>query len=207
VFARWRQCVLSWGQIGATWRIRLNLCILRPIWVHNQNGKSIGSDVFAQLTTENAYTLQWAPLSTRIAPFHGGSRLPSNTRFLGPMQADNPNGTSIASAVFAQMTPECLYFTMVRLFPPQNCPFPWGIWAPCNTWFIGPNRILNPNGNSIASAVFAGSIVWQTDRPTDRPTDHSRSITIDRCTYVVLRCGVIMRNLCGIRRSHTLVSC
>ena len=41
-----------------------------------------------------------------------------------------------------------LYFTMVRAFPPQNCP--------CNTWFLGLTRVLNPNGISIASAVFAG---------------------------------------------------
>jgi len=31
---RWRQRVLPWGHIGATWRIRLNLCILRPTRVH-----------------------------------------------------------------------------------------------------------------------------------------------------------------------------
>jgi len=41
------------GQIGATWRIRLNLCILRPTRVDNANGKSIGSAVFAHLTAES----------------------------------------------------------------------------------------------------------------------------------------------------------
>jgi len=30
------------------------------------------------------------------------------------------------------------YFTMGRPFPLQNCPFPWGIWTPSNTWFLGP---------------------------------------------------------------------
>ena len=55
-------------------RIRLNLCILRPTGVHNPNGKSIASAVLAQLTAESrpTYTLQWPPLSTRIAPSHGG---------------------------------------------------------------------------------------------------------------------------------------
>jgi len=53
-----------------------------------------------------------------------------------------------------------------------------------------------------------GSLVCLNDRPTDRPTDHAtRSVTMGACTYVVLRCGIIMRHLCGIRRSHTLVSC
>jgi len=27
------------GHIGATWRIRLNLCIVQPTPVHNENGK------------------------------------------------------------------------------------------------------------------------------------------------------------------------
>jgi len=59
VFARWRQCTLPWGNVGATWRIRLILCLLRPTRVHNLNGISIGSAVFAQLTAERPYTLQW----------------------------------------------------------------------------------------------------------------------------------------------------
>jgi len=37
---------------------------------------------------------------------------------------------------------------------PQNCPFSWGMWTPSNTWFLGPTRILDPNGILIASAVF-----------------------------------------------------
>jgi len=40
--------VPPWGHIGATWWIRLNLCFLSPTWVHNPNGKSIGSTIFAQ---------------------------------------------------------------------------------------------------------------------------------------------------------------
>jgi len=76
----------------------------------------------------------------------------SNTRFLEP--SNNPIGISIGSAVFAQMTAECLYFTMGCPFPPpQNCPFPWGDLDP-HTWFPGPTGVLNPNGILIDSAVF-----------------------------------------------------
>ena len=39
----------------------------------------------------------------------GDLDLPCNTSCCGPMRAHNPNGTSIASAVFAQMTAECTY--------------------------------------------------------------------------------------------------
>jgi len=57
--------------------------------------------------------------------------------------------------------------------PPKNYPFPWGIWTPSNTWFPGHTQVLNPNGISINSAVFAG-LTNVTDR-----TDHAtRSVTI-----------------------------
>jgi len=59
-----------------------------------------------------------------------------------------------------------------------GCQIPMGeSGPPSNTWFIGPTRVLNPNGISISSAVFAG-LTSVTDRPTDRPTDHAtRSVT------------------------------
>jgi len=41
------------------------------------------------------------------------------------MRAQNQNGTSIGSAIFAQMTAECAYtLQWFACFPPQNCPFP-----------------------------------------------------------------------------------
>ena len=89
--------------------------------------------------------------------------LPFPMRGSGPhlthdsLRAQNPKGTSICSAVFAQLIAECLYtlqwFTRFCLKIAHSH---GGIWTPCNTWFLGPTRILNPNGNSVASAVFAG---------------------------------------------------
>jgi len=81
-----------------------------------------------------------------------------------------------------------LYFTMGRPFPLLKIdPFHGGIWNPSNTWFPGYIRVLNPNGISIGSAVFAGltSVTdRQTDSLTNRPTDHAtRSVTTD-CIYV-----------------------
>jgi len=81
--------------IGATWHIRLNLCFLRPTRVQNPNGKSIHSAISAQLTAESHYTLQWAPLSPKIALYHAVSGPQSNTLFLGPIRAHNPNGIMI----------------------------------------------------------------------------------------------------------------
>jgi len=39
----------------------------------------------------------------------------------------------------------------------QKFPLPMGLFGlPSNTWFPGPTCVLNPNGISIGSAVFAG---------------------------------------------------
>jgi len=57
--AHWRHLanMIELVHNGATWRIRLNLCFLRPTRVHNpKGGKSIGSARFAQLTAESLYT-------------------------------------------------------------------------------------------------------------------------------------------------------
>jgi len=99
-------------------------------------------------------------LSTRIAP-PWGIWTPFNAWCLGPMRAHISNCTSIGSAVFAQMTAECPYtLQWFTRFPFKIAPSHGGIRTPCNTWFLGPTRVLNPNGNSIASAVLQGLLVW-----------------------------------------------
>ena len=73
-----------------------------------------------------------------------------------------------------------LYYGMP--LSPSKLPIPMGdvvLWTPSNTWFLGPNQVLNPNSISIASAVFAGFT-----SVTDRPTDHAtQSVTIG-CIYI-----------------------
>jgi len=44
-----------------------------------------------------------------------------------------------------------------------------GSGPPSNTWFPGPTRVLNPNGISVGSAVFAG-LSSVTDRQMDWQT-------------------------------------
>jgi len=55
---------------------------------------------FTQLTVQHPYTLQWAALSPSefLVPI-GGSGLPSNACFLGPMRVQKPNGISIGSTI------------------------------------------------------------------------------------------------------------
>jgi len=157
--------------------------------------KSIGSAVFAQLAAESPYTLQWVLLCPKITHSRLESGIQSNTWFPGPIRAQNPNGVTIGSAAFAQMTAVSLYFTMWRpLHPPQNCPFPCGIWTPSNTWLLAPTRVLN--GISSASAIFAG-VTSVTDRPTgrsiDRPTDDvTRSVRTGRIYVSTIACSLII---------------
>jgi len=60
-----------------------------------------------------------------------------------------------------------LYFAMGRPFPLKIAHYHGGSGPPSNTWFPGSNRVLNPRGISIGSAVFAGLT-----NVTDRATDH-----------------------------------
>jgi len=86
----------------------------------------------------------------------------------------NPNGISIGSAVFAQLTSHRGAHSPLKIAPTLG-----KIWTPSNTWFLGPIRVLNPNGISIGSTLFCRA--HYCDRPTDRPTDHAiRSVIIGR---------------------------
>jgi len=95
---------LSWQRSSAS----LDSHLARFPWsirAHNPDGILIGPAVFAQMTAECPYTLQWdAPYPLRIAPSYGGSGPPSNTWFPGPTQVLNPNGILISAAVFAGLS-------------------------------------------------------------------------------------------------------
>jgi len=135
----------------------------------------------------------------QIAPFCGRIGTPSNSWFLGPVSANNPNGITIGSADFVQVTAECHYtLQWAPIYP--KLPLSMGGSGPSfNKWFTGPTRVLNLNGISIGSAVFAG-LTSVTDRQTDRPTDHAtRSVTTDRTSF--RRRGLIMSSTHHPRRS------
>jgi len=50
--------------------------------------------------------------------------------------------------------------------PLQNCPFPWAMWTPSNTWFYGPTRVLNQTASQSVQPFLQGSVVWQINRQT-----------------------------------------
>jgi len=107
-------------------------------------------------------------LSAKSCSFAWGSGPPSNTCFLGPTRIYNPNGISIGSAVFAQLTSECRRECRGNPFPSK---------LPLTMESSGPHPIHgslspqanNPHGISISLSVFAG-LSTVTDRQTDRQT-------------------------------------
>ena len=128
----WRQCAFTCGHTGATWRIRLNLCFLRPTRVTIQTAnRSVRP--FLHISRQKVPILTMGYSFPQNCPSDEVSGPPSNTWFPGPTQVLNPNGISIGSAVFAQMTAECpvpILYNGMPLSPPQNCPFPWGDMDP-----------------------------------------------------------------------------
>jgi len=82
-----------------------NTWCLEPTRAHNPNGTSIGSAVFALMTAECPYTLQWfACFPLKIAPSHVVVWTTRNTWFIGPTRVRNPHGNLILSAIFAGLT-------------------------------------------------------------------------------------------------------
>ena len=94
---------------------------------------------------------------------------PHLTRFLQPIRAHNPNGISVGSAVFAQMTTECPYTLQWNApFSPQCCRFPCGDLDPhLKHGSLGPPESSSSTQMASRSVqpFLQSSLLWQTDRP------------------------------------------
>jgi len=93
VFIRWCQCAphVVCASLGPSTR------------VHNPNGISVGSAIFAQLMAECRQACLGMSFPLKISTLHGAIWTP-NTWFLGPTQVLKPNGISISSVGFAGLT-------------------------------------------------------------------------------------------------------
>jgi len=119
-----------------------------------------------------------APLEPHLAHDSYGPSEPIN---------HNPNGNSIGSAVFAQGTAECPTRYNGTPLSPQHCFFPWGCGPHLIHGSLGPPESSSQTASWSVQPFWHGSLVWQSDRPTDRPTNHAtRSVTIG-CIYIYIR--------------------
>ena len=147
---------LTTGRIAARWcRFAPHLLPLTHPGPNPKRHLDWFSSFCTARSTKSLYFTMGHPSSLEIAASHGGIWTLCNTLFFGPIRTHNQNGISIGSAVFAQLTADCPVVYSGLLLPPHNCPFPWGDLDPSNTWFRGPIRVLNPNGISVCSAIFA----------------------------------------------------
>jgi len=104
----------------------------------------------------------------------------SNSWFLGPVWAHNPNGISIDLAVFAQVTAECPYTLQWEAPFPSKLPLSVGdLHSHLIHGSLGPPKSSTQTASQSVPPFLQGSLVWQT--ATDRQTVHAtRSVTIDR---------------------------
>jgi len=124
--------------------LQSNTCFLGPTRVHNPNGTSIGSAVFAGFTIVTDRLTDRQPMLWHFDQF---------SRFC------TAHGR------------EFLHFYNRPLLFPSKLPLRMGISGlPSNTCFLGPTRVHNRNGVSIGSAVVFAGFTIVTDQPTDRQT-------------------------------------
>jgi len=101
------------------------------------NGKSIGSAVSAQLTAESPYTLQWAPISPKIAPSHGETGPHLTRHFLGPSEPTTETASRSVQPLLHRW-PQCPYTLEWDGSSPSKLPILMGgSGNPLNTWFHG----------------------------------------------------------------------
>jgi len=175
-----RRTVHMGGHIGATWRIQLNLCFLRPTRVHNPNSKFNRFSCFHTGDLRVSLHFTMGAHFPQNCPFPRGIWTPSN---MIPWAHPSPQ-TKRHLYQFSRFCTDdrrvSLYFTMGHPFPPSKLPLPMGgSGPPSNTWFRGLTCVLNPNGIWISSAVLP-----KLTSVTDRPTDHATRLVTIECIYV-----------------------
>jgi len=148
--------------IGTTWRIRLNLCLLRPTRVYNPNGKSTGSaGPFVHSSRHKVSILYNGPHFSQKLPFLMGIWTPCNTCFLEPTRVRNPNGIWIGSAVFSTAARPSVPILCngTPLFP-SKLPIPVGGSGPhLIHGFLGPYKSSTQTASRSVQPFLHGSLV------------------------------------------------
>ena len=145
---------------GDIW-IPSNSWLLGPVWTHNPNCITIGSAVFAQVTAECPYILQWATLSPKL-PLPVGDLDP--TKHMISLAHSSPQPKQHLDWFCPFCTDDCrvsLYFTM-------GCSFPLSLDPHLIHGFLGPPESSTQTASRSVQQFLQGSLLWQTDRPTDR---------------------------------------
>jgi len=164
VFARWHQCAHMGGHIGTTWQIQLNLCFLRRSrstmqvtnwsiqpFSHSSHSKSLCFTMGATFSPPPNCPFPWGASGPHLIHDSLGQSKPT-------VQMVSPS-VQLFSHRWSHSVP------ILYSGPPSfKIALPIGGSGPSsNTWFPGLTGVLNPNGITIGSAVFAG-LTSVTDR-------------------------------------------
>jgi len=104
-----------------------------------------------------------------------------NWCFLRPTRVHNPDGKSIGSTISTQLTAECPYTLQWHTPPSSKLPLPIGGSGPHLTHgSLGPPESSTQMASRSVQPFLQGSLVWQTDRPTDHTT---QSVSI-HCIHI-----------------------
>jgi len=112
----------------------------------------------SNLTKRLHHRLTWTVQSYLLCGSNTHSHLTHAS--LGPPKSTPQMASRSVSRFCTAHGRRSLYFIMGRPISPSKLPLRMGASEPpSNTWFLGPTRVHNPNGTSIASAVFAGLMI------------------------------------------------
>jgi len=144
VFARWCECALPCGHIGATWRIRLTCASFSPPEATTQMANLFSHFCTACGTVSSG--MLGMPFPLKIVSSHGGSVSPSNTWFLGsPNSASQMASRSVQPVLHSsQQKVPTLYDG--RPFP-QKLPLPMGVLDPHLTMIPWAHPSTQPKGH------------------------------------------------------------
>jgi len=151
------------------------ICVKSAVKPHSANQPTslrcrvLAISAFRRLTTQTplhnqlssryrSHKASYSKLRPKIG-CHSNVPQPHLTRFPGPIRAHNPNGILISSAVFAQMTAECIYTLQWDVLPPSKLPFPWGIWTPSNTRLLWPPESSTQMASRSVHPFLQGSVL------------------------------------------------
>jgi len=126
------------------------------MWFLTQHSKvpnsiSIVSAIYAQLTADSSYTLQWAASSPKNCPFPWGISTPHRIHgSLGPHESTTQMASQLVQPFF-QGSRQSIPIIYNRPPFPQIAPFHGEIWTPSNIWLFGPTQVLNPNDIAVSA--------------------------------------------------------
>jgi len=129
----WQQgCITTaYGRFSHIWQVAL---------IPNDN--SISSAVFAQLMTESPHTLQWATLSPKIVPSHGGSGYHPIHDFLGHSEPTIQPASRLVQPLLHR------WLQSVPILYNGTPLSPWTIHGSERTltsWFVSNRKLKSPN--------------------------------------------------------------